>query len=142
MRQRKKSEPGASGCEKGFVKCFLRVPQAVVLCAAQASGNFRKHFTEPFSKPDATDCTLLGVQSWARFCQQEFGEFLRLVGRYCSYLLPKQAGGTPQILIFKTSPMTGRLRVYILVECSHGPHCVTITSSFSKPYLSCSTTDD
>ena len=29
--------------------------------------------------------TLLGVQSWVRFCQQEFGEFPRLVGRYCSY---------------------------------------------------------
>ena len=57
-------------------------------------------------------CTLLGVQSWVRFCQQEFGEFPRLVGRYCSYLLPKQAGGTPQILVDKTSPMTGRLRVY------------------------------
>ena len=26
----------------------------------------------------------------------------RLVGRYCSYLLPKQTGGTTQILIFKT----------------------------------------
>ena len=34
-----------------------------------------------------------------------------LVGRYCSYLLLKQAGGTPQILVDKTSPMTGRLRV-------------------------------
>ena len=56
--------------------------------------------------------TLLGVQSWVRFCQQEFGEFPRLVGRYCSYLLPKQAGGTPQILVDKISYMTGRLRVY------------------------------
>ena len=42
-------------------------------------------------------CTLLGGSSFARFCRQEFGEFPRLVGRYCSYLLPKQAGGTPQI---------------------------------------------
>ena len=58
--------------------------------------------------------TLLGVQSWVRICQQEFGEFPRLVGRYCSYLLPKQAGGTPQILVDKTSRMTGRLRVYTL----------------------------
>ena len=55
---------------------------------------------------------LLGVPSCVRFCQQEFGEFPRLVGRYCSYLLPKQAGGTPQILVDKTSRMTGRLRVY------------------------------
>ena len=55
--------------------------------------------------------TLLGVQSWVRFCRQEFGEFPRLVGRHYSYLLPKQARGTPQILVDKTSPMTGRLRV-------------------------------
>ena len=48
-----------------------------------------------------------------RFCQQEFGEFPRLVGRYCSYLLPKKAGGTPQILGYKTSRVTGRLRVYM-----------------------------
>ena len=34
------------------------------------------------------------------------------MGRYYSYLLPKQARGTPQILVDKTSPMTGRLRVY------------------------------
>ena len=45
------------------------------------------------------------------FCQQEFGEFPRLVGRYCSYLLPKQAGGTPQILVDKALRMTSRLRV-------------------------------
>ena len=52
--------------------------------------------------------TLLGGSSFARFCQQEFGEFPRLVGRYCSYLLPKQAGGTPQILVDKTWRMTSR----------------------------------
>jgi len=40
-------------------------------------------------------CTLLGVQSWVRFCQQEFGEFPRLVGRYCSYILPKFLLTTP-----------------------------------------------
>ena len=55
--------------------------------------------------------TLLGVQSCVRFCQQEFGEFPRLVGRYYSYLLPKQARGTPLILVDKTLPMTGHLRV-------------------------------
>ena len=37
--------------------------------------------------------TLLGVPSFARFWRWGFGEFLRLVGHYCSYLLPKQAGG-------------------------------------------------
>ena len=42
-------------------------------------------------------CTLLGVPSCVRFCQQEFGELPRLVGRYCSYLLPNQEGGTTQI---------------------------------------------
>ena len=43
-------------------------------------------------------------------------DFPRLVGRYCSYLLPKQAGGTPQILVDKTSPMSGRLRVYVKIQ--------------------------
>ena len=47
-----------------------------------------------------------------RFCWPEFGEFPLLVGRYCRYLLPEQAGGTPQIHVDKTSCMTGRLRVY------------------------------
>ena len=46
-------------------------------------------------------------------------KFPRLVGRYCSYLLPKQAGGTPQIIVDKTSRMTGRLRVYKLLICKH-----------------------
>ena len=43
--------------------------------------------------------TVMGIPSCVRFCRQEFGEFPRLVDRYCSYLLPKQAGGTPQILV-------------------------------------------
>ena len=42
------------------------------------------------------------VHCWASCHSLSFGEFPWLVGRYCSYLLPKQAGGTPQILIFKT----------------------------------------
>ena len=48
------------------------------------------------------------------------------MGRYYSYLLPKQAGGTPQILVDKTSRMTGRLRVYFApwiylnVRCGSG----------------------
>ena len=57
-------------------------------------------------------CTLLGGHSWVRFCQQEFGDFRRLVGRYCSHLLPKQAGGTPKIFVDITLRMTSRLRVY------------------------------
>ena len=57
------------------------------------------------------ECTLLGGSSFARFGQQEFGEFPRLVGRYCSYLLPNQARGTPQILVDKTLRMASRLRV-------------------------------
>ena len=35
------------------------------------------------------------------------------MGRYCSYLLPKQTGGTTQILVFKTLRMTGRPTVYV-----------------------------
>ena len=40
------------------------------------------------------------------------------MGRYCSYLLPKQAGGTPQIIVDLTSRITGRLRVYIQSEAA------------------------
>ena len=47
---------------RGFVKCFLRVPQAIGLyrsCrAAQARGNFRKHSTtKPFIQVAAQGCT-------------------------------------------------------------------------------------
>ena len=31
----------------------------------------------------------------------EFQQFWQLVGRYCSYLLPKQDGGTPKIYVNK-----------------------------------------
>ena len=65
--------------------------------------------------------TLLGVQSWVRFCQQEFGEFPRPAWAVVSYSSGPPAGGTPQILVDKTSPMTGRLRVY----------CVTVTGEAS-----------
>ena len=34
------------------------------------------------------------------------------MGRYCIYLLLKQAGGTPQILVFKTLRMIGRPGLY------------------------------
>ena len=40
-------------------------------------------FTSIFPAFAAQDCRHLGVQSWVRFCQQEFGEFPRLAGRYC-----------------------------------------------------------
>ena len=56
-RSSRYAQSGASGCEKGLIKCFLRVPQAVrVYCschAAQASeGNFLKTFYKIFG----TDC--------------------------------------------------------------------------------------
>ena len=35
------------------------------------------------------------------------------MGRYCSYLLPKQTGGTTQILVFKTLRMIDRPALYI-----------------------------
>ena len=73
-----------------------------------------RNITKHVKQVDEQRFTLLGVQSWVRFCRQEFGEFTQLVGRYCSYLLPKQAGGTRQILVDKTLRMTSRLRVYSL----------------------------
>ena len=36
------------------------------------------------------------------FEDEDLGSSPRVVGRYCSYLLPKQTGGTTQILIFET----------------------------------------
>ena len=54
-----------------------------------------------------------GGSSIARFWRQEFGEFPWLVGRYCCYLLPKQGGGTPQILVFKTLRITSRPTLYV-----------------------------
>ena len=57
-------------------------------------------------------CTLLGVPSCVRFCQQEFGEFPWPAWAVGSYSSGPPAGGTPQILVDKTSRMTGRLRVY------------------------------
>ena len=56
-------------------------------------------------------CTLLGVQSWVRFCQQEFGEFPWPAWAVGSYSSGPAAGGTPQILVDKTLRMTSRLRV-------------------------------
>ena len=63
------------------------------------------------------DSTLLGVPSWVRFCQQEFGEFPRPPWAVGSYSSGPPAGGTTQILVDKTSSMSGRLRVYNRTRC-------------------------
>ena len=68
--------------------------------------------TRKVSKWIALGTTIWGVRSFARFWREGFGEFPRLVGRYCNYLLPKQAGGTTQILAFKTLRMIGRPALY------------------------------
>ena len=44
----------------------------------------------------------------------------KLVGRYSSYLLPKQTRGTTQILIFKTLRMIGRLALHKIYTVSKG----------------------
>ena len=50
---------GAAGCEKRFVKCFLKVSLAWAAWQLQyslmAGGTLRKHFTKPFSQPAAPD---------------------------------------------------------------------------------------
>ena len=46
--------------------------------------------------------TLLGGSSFARFCQQEFGEFPRPAWAVGNYSSGPPAGGTPQILVDKT----------------------------------------
>ena len=55
---------------------------------------------------------LLGVPSCVSFCQQEFGEFPRPAWAVGSYSSGPPARGTPQIIVDKTSRLTGRLRVY------------------------------
>ena len=54
--------------------------------------------------------------SGTRFCWVRFGEFPRLVGRYCIYLLPKQDGGTSQIYVNKTLCQTTGLTLYFLTR--------------------------
>ena len=56
-------------------------------CTLVQAGSWQVKFD--FSCTGPIGYTLLGVPSWVRFCQQEFGVFPRMVGRYCSYLLPK-----------------------------------------------------
>ena len=51
-------QSGASGCEKYIAKCFLKVPPACFISTAAAVQPNRS-FTEPFSQPDAPDCTWL-----------------------------------------------------------------------------------
>ena len=70
--------------------------------------------------------TLLGGSSFARFCQQEFGEFPRPAWAVGSYSSGPTAGGTPQILVDKTLRMTSRLRVYCL-ECQNSTSCAILT---------------
>ena len=58
------------------------------------------------------------LQGWACGCAPRlgwlrFGELPLLVGRYCSYLLPMQTGGTTQVLVFKTLRMMDRPALYI-----------------------------
>ena len=52
---------------------------------------------------DTNVCTERGVWSFARFWRWGFGKFPQLVGRYCSYLLPKQTGELPNFLFTKPS---------------------------------------
>ena len=58
------AQSGASGCEKGFVKCFLRVPLACLGSMATAVepnslGTLRKMLTKPFTQPDAPRCQIV-----------------------------------------------------------------------------------
>ena len=57
-------QSGASGCGKGFVKYFLKVPLTYLGSTADAVQpnvlwNSQKHFTKPFSQPDVPHCTNL-----------------------------------------------------------------------------------
>ena len=52
-------QSGAAGCVKGFVTCFLRVPQgwtAAAILPKQARGTSRKYVAKPCTQPTAPDC--------------------------------------------------------------------------------------
>ena len=54
-------QSGAAGCVKGFVTCFLRVPQgwtAAAILPKQARGTSKKYVTKPPTQPTAPDCRL------------------------------------------------------------------------------------
>ena len=51
------------------------------------------------------------------------------MGRYCSYLLPKQTRGTTQILIFESLQMIGRPILYSKISQKDEVHCHA-TSAF------------
>ena len=57
----------------------------------------RHNNNKTFAAVLGVPCTRRPGLGWLRF-----GEFPRLVGLYCSYLLPKHGGGTSQIQVNKT----------------------------------------
>ena len=56
-------------------------------------------------------CTLWGLPSFVIFCWKWFGKILRLVGWYCSYLLPKQVHTTTKVKHNKTSRIEGTAQI-------------------------------
>ena len=63
---------GAATCSEGFVKCFLKVPQATAaaMLPKQAKGTFRKHITKPSEQVAAPPSIyiLRSVDFWGRKC--------------------------------------------------------------------------
>ena len=51
-----------------------------------------------------------------------FGKFPRLIGCYCSYLLPKQDGGTSQNIIFKTLRQIDSPALYLSFKMQYRLH--------------------
>ena len=56
---------------------------------------------------DSVLCSEFPIPSFIEICRLSFREFPRLVGRYCSYLLPKQGRGTPKTKHDKISRTMG-----------------------------------
>ena len=89
-----------------------------------------------------------GGGSFARVWKWGFEESPRPAWAVGSYSSGPPAGGTPQIIVDKTSPMTGRLRVYLKnvlwkygIPCASGipfihPHDTNLSSkNFSRFYF-------
>ena len=86
------------GCLTGCGAGFMNVPKIKGTHTAMKSGMLAaESIFEAIQRGDSETSGPYRVtrQLWPRLCCNQFGEFPRIVGRYCSWRLPKQARGTP-----------------------------------------------
>ena len=81
--------------------------------------------------------TLLGVPSFAMFWRWGFEEFPQLVGRYCSYIVPKQAGGNSPNSYLQNLANDGMPNSVVNFDsifgfCLSNPTGICVTFSYSR----------